>query len=95
MSTKQFLALVLVMVLAAQIPSVADDYRYQGVETRNLITVINNHNVRIENLQSKLAQLAAKLDADTALDVSDYADELDNGTAAVTSTSTVHALIGH
>jgi hypothetical protein len=94
-STKQFLALVLVVVFAAQIPSGADDYRYQGVETRNLITVVNNHQTRIENLQAKLAQLAAKLDGDSGVGSVDYADELDNGTAAVTSTTTVHGLIGH
>lgn len=93
MSAKQFLALVLVVVFAAQVPTWATDYRYQGIEHRNLITIVNNHQTRIENLQAKLAQLAAKLDGDSGVGSTDYADELDNGTAAVTSTAEVHGII--
>lgn len=93
MSTKQFLALVLVVVFAAQVPTWATDFRYQGIEHRNLITIINNHETRIKNLQSKLMQLGAKLDGDDGVTATDFVDELNNSDAPVTSTSDVHGII--
>lgn len=95
MNAKQYLGLILTVVVGfawAGRRVEADTYRYGGTQVNNLITVVNQHKAKIANLQSKLVQLAAKLDGDGGVTATDFAAEVANSDAPVTSTTTVDLL---